>query len=226
MLNRHAHAALLAALLAAVLATGAGPAAADDDAMHIGGFAGYHLFNENNELGQDDVPEASSLEHSLVYGIRVSHRIIDVVTGEGELAFAPTRVRGTDDRIDVIQFGWRGHAMLHPARPLAGRLLPFALFGAGGSTAASNETRILRNDTDFVVHAGVGARLRIGEDWGARLDVRLALPPSSESESVTAEGEFMIGLYRSFGRARKPAPPPEAAPAAAAAAPRGGPLGG
>ena len=223
MLDRTAHAALLAAALAAVLTLRAGPAAADDDAMHIGGFAGYHLFNDDNELGQDDVPEASSLEHSLVYGIRVSHRIIDIVTGEGELAFAPTRVRGTDDRIDVIQFGWRGHAMLHPPRPLAGRLLPFALFGAGGSTAASNDTRVLRNDTDFVVHAGVGARLRIGGDWGARLDLRLALPPSSESESVTAEGEFVIGVYRSFGRA-KPAPPPEAAPAAAA--PAGVPQGG
>ncbi|HEU5060724.1 MAG TPA: OmpA family protein, partial [Kofleriaceae bacterium] len=80
--------------------------------------------------------------------------------------------------------------------------------GVGGSTAASSDTDVFQNDTDLVFHAGLGARVALGPSWGLRLDARLALPPSSDSESVTADGEILVALWKSFGPPAPPPPPP------------------
>lgn len=215
MLNRYA---LAAALLAAAWSV---PAAADTDPnMQIGGFAGVHLFNDDNELGQDDYAGAGSLENALTFGVRVSRLIAGRVSAEGELAITPSNMRIED--VDVVVFGWRLSGLYHPVR--VGRFEPFALFGAGGSTGASSDTDLFQNDTDFVVHAGLGVRVALGEHWGLRLDARLALPPSSEGESVTAEGELLLGLYQGFGPTppAPPPPPPPGPPTADPADPRDG----
>jgi outer membrane protein OmpA-like peptidoglycan-associated protein len=204
---------VIAALLAAIL-----PAtAAADEELELGGFAGVHLFNDDNELGQDDYAAAGSLENAPTLGVRVGRRIAPMVSAEGELAIAASNMRVED--VDVVVFGWRVQGLYHPVR--LGRFEPFALFGAGGSTAASSDTDLFFNDTDLVVHAGLGARIAIGPNWGVRLDGRLALPPSSDSESVTADGEIFLGLWKSFGPPAPP-PPPPAPPCTDPADPRDG----
>ena len=191
---------MVAALLAAIP-----PAtAAADEELELGGFAGVHLFNDDNELGQDDYAAAGSLENAPTLGVRVSRRIAPMVSAEGELAIAASNMRVED--VDVVVFGWRVQGLYHPVR--LGRFEPFALFGVGGSTAASSDTELFQNDTDLVVHAGLGARIAIGPNWGVRLDARLALPPSSDSESVTADGEILLGLWKAFGPPAPPPPPP------------------
>ena len=192
---------VVAALLAAIHPR----SAAADQELELGAFGGAHLFNDDNELGQDDFAAAASLENSPTFGVRVARRFAEMVSAEGELAIAPSNVRIAD--VDVVVFGWRLQGLYHPVR--IDRFEPFALFGVGGSTGASSDTDLFQNDTDLVVHAGVGLRVALGPNWGLRLDGRLALPPSSDSESVTADGEILLGLYKAFG---PPAPPPAAAP--------------
>jgi outer membrane protein OmpA-like peptidoglycan-associated protein len=191
---------VVAALLAAITTNDASA----DQKMQIGGFAGVHLFNDDNELGQDDYGAAGSPENALAFGVRVSRAFADMVTAEGELAIVPSNMRIED--VDVVVFGWRLQGLYHPVR--LDRFEPFALFGVGGSTAASSDSDLFQNDTDLVVHAGLGARVAIGQYWGLRLDARLALPPSSETESVTADGEILLGLYKGFGPPAAPPPPP------------------
>ena len=204
---------MVAALLAAIQPT---PAAADE-ALQIGGFAGVHLFNDDNELGQDDYGAAGSLENAPVFGVRVSRAFADMVTAEGELAVVPSNMRIED--VDVVVFGWRVQGLYHPVR--LGRFEPFALFGVGGSTGASSDVERFQNDTDLVVHAGLGLRVALGPNWGLRFDARLALPPSSDTESVTADGELMLGLYKSFGPPAPATPPaPPCQPCAGAATQR------
>jgi outer membrane protein OmpA-like peptidoglycan-associated protein len=191
---------VIAAVLAAIL-----PAtAAADEELELGGFAGAHIFNDDNELGQDDFAAAGSLENAPTFGVRVGRRIAQQVSAEGELAIATSNMRIED--VDVIVFGWRVQGLYHPVR--LGRFEPFALFGVGGSTAASSDTDLFQNDTDLVFHAGLGARVALGPNWGVRLDARLALPPSSDSESVTADGEILVALWKSFGPPAPPPPPP------------------
>ena len=189
---------MVAALLAAIH-----PATAAADELELAGFAGAHLFNDDNELGQDDYAAAGSLENAPTFGVRVGRRFAPVISAEGELAITTSNMRVED--VDVVVFGWRVQGLYHPVR--LGRFEPFALFGAGGSTAAANDTDLFQNDTDLVVHVGLGARFAIGTNWGVRLDGRIALPPSSDSESVTADGEILLGLYKSFGPPAPPAPP-------------------
>jgi OOP family OmpA-OmpF porin len=198
---------VIAALLAAIPIHHADA----DEELEIGGFAGVHLFNDDNELGQDDYSEAGSLENAMTFGVRVARSFAEMVSAEGELAIVPSNMRIED--VDVVVFGWRVQGLYHPVR--LDRFEPFALFGVGGSTAASSDLDLFHNDTDLVVHAGLGLEVALGDDWGVRLDGRLALPPSSESESVTADGEILLGLYKGFG----PPAPPAAAPAPCPPAP-------
>ena len=204
-------------LVAASLLVGALPApAAADQELELGGFAGAHLFNDDNELGQDDYAAAGSLENSLTFGVRVGRGFADMVSAEGELAIATSNMRIED--VDVVVFGWRLQGLYHPVR--IARFQPFALFGVGGSTAASSNTELFLNDTDLVAHLGLGLKVAIGPSWGVRLDARLALPPSSATESVTADGELLLALYKGFGPPAPPAPPgPPCPPGAAAADP-------
>ena len=196
--------ALAAAALLTTVELGAVRA---DDKMQIGGFAGIHVFNDDNELGQDDFDDAGSLENALAFGVRVARRIVTTVSAEVELALIPTNMRKED--VDVTVFGWRIHGLFHPIAFMDQRLEPFVLFGAGGSTASSADPDIFGSETDFVVHAGVGARFQAGKDWGVRLDGRLLLPPSSASETVTHDWEVLLGFYKTFGKT-EPAPAPAA----------------
>ncbi len=192
---------------AALLVTVEHGAVRADDKMQIGAFAGIHVFNDDNELGQDDFDDAGSLENALAFGVRVARRIVATVSAEAELALIPTNTRRTD--VDVTVFGWRIHGLFHPIALMDQRLEPFLLFGAGGSTASSADPDLFDSETDFVVHAGAGARFQAGKDWGLRLDGRLLLPPSSASETVTHDWEVLLGFYKTFGKTE---PAPVAAP--------------
>jgi OOP family OmpA-OmpF porin len=177
-----------------LVAMSASPAFADDK-MEIGGFLGLHLWNDNNELGAADAGPPEQLDTTPIFGVRISRRLHRVLSVEAELGLAPGTTRDTGT--DVVAIGYRLHAMVHPARFVDGKLEPFALLGAGGFTSASSDTGIYTNDTDFVWHMGVGLKYRLGRDWGVRFDARLLLPPAN-SGLVTADGELLVGVYKTF----------------------------
>jgi len=160
----------------------------------FGAFAGLHVFNDDNELGVVDSSNADSLGNAIAFGIRAAYAITDMLDLEGELAIMPTSAR--EAGTDVVAFGWRGHALFHF---MEGRFRPFALAGLGGSTASSEDERLVSSDTDLVFHGGLGAKYSVEDNWGVRFDARLLIPPSSASDSLTTDAEFLLGLYKTFG---------------------------
>tara|TARA_R110002073_G_scaffold140253_6_gene290760 strand:+ start:27915 stop:29285 length:1371 start_codon:yes stop_codon:yes gene_type:complete len=185
----------IAGALAAVTLLLSLPSAANAERDgEFGAFAGIHIFNDDNELGVVDDTNADSLSNNVTFGIRAAYALTGMLDLEGELAIVPTDAR--DAGTDVVQFGWRGHALFHF---MDGSFRPFALAGVGGSTASSEDERQVASDTDFVFHGGLGAKYDIQDNWGVRFDARLILPPSSANDSLTTDTEFLLGLYKTFG---------------------------
>ena len=194
---------------AAVALLGSAAVASADDhgelsKLEIGGFVGAHLFNDDNELGVDDDPDADSPTNAVAFGIRAGYNFLPFLAAEGELAVMPTSMRQTETPLTV--FGWRAHAIGY-LLPQSSRVRPFALAGVGFLTSSPRDQNDVTTDTDFLFHFGLGAKVRVQKTWGIRADVRLLLPPSSANESVTADWEFLVGLYKNFGKDKKPAAP-------------------
>ncbi len=200
--------ARLGGCAAAAVALTSGPALADEPTgtndFEVGGFAGAHIFNDDNELGVDDQADSNSPENSIAAGIRLGYNFTPMFAAEGELAVMPTSSREGD--VPVSVFGWRVNGLAYLTE---GKVQPFALLGAGFLTASPRDKSEIFTDTDFVVHAGVGAKYGVGDNWGVRADVRILFPPSTSSEFVTTDWEFFVGLYKTFGVS---SPKPDAAP--------------
>jgi outer membrane protein OmpA-like peptidoglycan-associated protein len=175
-----------------------------DDKMELGVFAGAHFWNDNNELGVRDGAANDRLDPSLTFGVRLSRRLAGFLTAEGELAISPASTH--TNNVDVVALGYRLQALVHPTP--RGRLQPFVLIGFGGSTSASADTTVIKNDTDLVGQVGVGLKYKAGESWGLRFDARAILPPSNEDSGITYDGELLLGVYKTFGAKPKPAPAP------------------
>jgi OOP family OmpA-OmpF porin len=185
---------LAGAMVVAIPATGA--MANPDLHWQFDGFAGGHFFNEKNELGARDVASATEPDHSVAFGVRLGYWFAPMFGIEAEGAAMPTEASVGTASAEQFLVAYRLSAKMEFD---AGRVLPFLLVGGGGVSNASERNDILLDDTDFVWHAGGGARFAVAHDWGIRADARLLLPPSTATEGVTAEFEGLVGLYRMFG---------------------------
>jgi outer membrane protein OmpA-like peptidoglycan-associated protein len=113
---------------------------------------------------------------------------------------------------------WATVARAHLILQLRGQdpsnqLLPFVVGGAGiTSLVDSDNEDILTTDTDFNAYAGIGAKYRVANGWGLRVDARILFPPSTENDSVTTDFEALLSVYKEFGR-KDPEPPPPPPPA-------------
>jgi OOP family OmpA-OmpF porin len=202
-------AAVAAAVLAAPMAAHAQDAQPQKKKLELGGFVGWHLFNQNNELGVPDAPDSQGPDDGPGLGVRMGFLFGPRFAVEGELVVIPTASNG----VDVTVFGWRVHALVHLVT--AGKWRPFVLVGAGAMSLSSSDSTKVESDTDLQAHAGVGVKYDVTDDWGLRLDVRGMLPPSSASAGPTVDGEVWFGLYGRFPmpekkkeEAKTEAPPP------------------
>ncbi len=177
----------------ALVASFTGQAHADRN-VEAGGFLGGHYFSDFNELGVADDSGAEGLDHAFILGLRAAVGLFDNFDVEAELAFAPTTPRDSD--VSVTTLGYRAHALYHLGND---RIRPFVLLGAGGSSAVSDDSAIFPNDTDFVIHGGIGLKIAVTDGWGARVDARLLLPPSTEDDGLTTDMEILVGVYKEFG---------------------------
>lgn len=185
-----------AGLLGLCVVFAGSPEAKADRNLEVGGFVGAHFFNDNNELGIYDGDNDAALDHSFTLGLRAAVGLPANFDLEAELAFAPTGPRAGSD-VNVTALGWRAHGLYH-IDIRRENIRPFVLAGAGGSSSFSEDTALFRNDTDFVIHAGAGVKVEIKDGWGARLDLRLLLPPSDAGDGLTADGEVLVGFYKEF----------------------------
>src|SRR4051812_31120989 len=64
--------------------------------VEIGGMAGVHVFNKDNELGVQDIPNAPSQGNSLLVGLRIGVFFTDILGVEGEFGVVPTTARDFD----------------------------------------------------------------------------------------------------------------------------------
>lgn len=196
---------LIGSCIAAGLTLSAGSAMAERKG-DFGAFGGFHIFNDNNELGVTDAPESETLDNAFTFGVRAAWVLVGLLDLEGEFAISPTNTSETS--VDSVVFGWRAHALMHFTE---GDLRPFAVLGLGALTSSSEDERVFSSDTDFVLHGGVGVKYQVQDHWGVRFDARLLLPPSSDNESLTTDAEFLLGVYKEFGHdetTAPPAPPP------------------
>jgi len=178
----------------ALVASVAGQAQADRE-VELGGFVGGHYFSDFNELGVVDGSNAKGLDHAITLGLRAAVGIYRNFDLEAEVAVAPTSPGDSDTSVTAL--GFRGHALYHLDVGVE-NLRPFVLLGAGSSTSFSQDTNQFLNDTDFVFHGGIGAKYAIKDGWGARVDARLLLPPSTQDDGLTMDAELLIGFYKEF----------------------------
>ena len=91
-MKRIKHTPLMAALIA-VLASST--ASADHHAGEregeFGAFGGFHIFNQNNELGVIDTRDADSLENGFTFGIRAAFALTHLLDVEGSAERAADR---------------------------------------------------------------------------------------------------------------------------------------
>ena len=180
-----------------------------EDEFELGGLGGIHIFSTNNELGTADFDDALSPENSFILGLRLGYAVHPMFSIESEVGFLPGKVRDTDS--ELLAVAARLHGLVH-FFPIKAKLRPFALLGGGFMYGKASEEGVFvgemdDDDTDLMFHAGAGVKYRMGESWGVRLDLRLLLPPSSDSDSVALDFEGLIGLYTTFPQKSVPPPP-------------------
>jgi OOP family OmpA-OmpF porin len=189
-------------IVAAVLAAG-GLAASTSVAnanVEIGGTAGIHVFSTTNELGVPDVKDAPSERNSALFGLRLGIMFNDIFGVEGEFGVIPTESRSLV--FDIWDITYRGHLIAQfGASDPNRKLIPFVLFGGGAIQVVSskNET-VIAKDTDAMLYAGIGAKYRVDNGWGLRIDGRILFPPSSDSNGPTVDFEALLSIYKEFGR--------------------------
>jgi OOP family OmpA-OmpF porin len=178
--------------------------------VEIGGTAGIHVFSKTNELGVNDVPDANSEKNSALFGVRLGVYFGAMFGAEGEFGVIPSESR--KGVFDVWNITYRAHlvAQFRAADPEV-KFVPFVLLGGGAfqivdNGGAKNDAQIAK-DTDAVIYAGVGAKVRVDNGWGIRADLRLLFPPTSKGDGVTEDFEALLTIYKEFGRPQPPKPP-------------------
>jgi OOP family OmpA-OmpF porin len=192
-------------LVAALAGAAASPAYAG---VEIGGTAGIHVFSEQNELGVPDVDMAPSQRNSALFALRLGAFFGSTVGVEAELGAIPSEAR--EQVYDVWNLAYRGHvvAQLRAANP-ANKLIPFVLVGGGAIQVVDSKgenagAARIDEDTDAMIHAGIGAKYRVDNGWGLRLDARIMFPPSSKDDGFTTDYELLMSIYKELGRKKAP----------------------
>ncbi len=195
--------------------------------VEVGGTAGIHVFSESNELGVPDIDNAPSQRNSALFGVRLGIFFGSLIGVEGEFGVVPSEPR--DSVFDIWNITYRGHvvAQFRADNP-ENKFIPFVLFGGGAfQVVDSNDETIIGKDTDAMLYGGVGAKYRVDNGWGLRLDGRILFPPKSfssgdaddpgePSDGFTQDYEVLLSIYKEFGRKKVEkvieTPPPDPDP--------------
>ncbi|HEU0034660.1 MAG TPA: OmpA family protein [Kofleriaceae bacterium] len=209
-------------LVAALAAGGVGLVAPSAQAnVEVGGTAGVHVFSDTNELGVNDVANAPSERNSALFGLRLGVFFGNLLGVEGEFGVIPSESR--DQVFDVWNITYRAHLVAQFGKPES-KLVPFVLVGGGAFQVVNSKGEdkgadAIVKDTDGLLYAGIGAKYRVDNGWGLRLDARILFPPASvdgdnmPTDSFTQDYEALLSIYKEFGRPKPPKkeepPPPD-----------------
>ena len=198
-MNRLFRPSIGAALALAVGGIAASASVADAN-VEIGGTAGIHVFSTLNELGVPDVPNAPSERNSALFGVRLGFMFNDMFGVEGEFGVIPSESRTLV--FDIWNITYRAHLIAQfGANDPNKKLIPFVLFGGGAMQIVSTkDPDVIAKDTDAELYAGIGAKYRVDNGWGLRVDARILFPPSSANNGATIDYEGLLSIYKEFGR--------------------------
>ena len=178
--------------------------------VEVGATAGLHTFSVNNELGVPDIEAATSLRNSALFGLRLGMGFGDMLGVEAEVGLIPTEERNLV--YDVWALTYRAHliAQFGASNPDK-KMIPFVLLGGGIVQVADtgNPDRV-NKDKDEALYLGLGAKYRVENGWGLRLDGRWLAVPSSDNDGQASDFEVLLSVYKEFGRkeGKKEEPPP------------------
>jgi outer membrane protein OmpA-like peptidoglycan-associated protein len=194
----------LGGAVGAALALNPSPSSAN---VEVGATAGLHTFSVNNELGVPDIETATSLRNSALFGLRLGVGFGDMLGVEAEVGLIPTEERNLV--YDVWALTYRAHVIAQfGAADANKKLIPFVLVGGGlvQVVDSGNEDRVAK-DKDEAIYAGIGAKYRVENGWGLRLDGRWLLVPSSDADASgeankgqASDFELLLSVYKEFGR--------------------------
>jgi OOP family OmpA-OmpF porin len=171
--------------------------------------AGAHFFNKKSGLGRTTTdPEGFSPATNVALGGRLALNFNRWVSVEGEAIAVPTHTR--DDATKLWAIGYRGNLNIHlvPTGPVR----PFITVGYGGMSTIVNDTMVVPNDSDGMLHAGVGFKIAMGEHAGLRLEGRILTPPAIFGDSVPVgdevgydgpDFEALGGFFLNFGEVER-----------------------
>ena len=183
--------------------------------VEVGGIAGFHIFREDDKLGQGKDPMTPAYQsNSSLFGVRLGVFFSTKLGVEVEGGLIPTEGNTSDIVFGTTNITGRAHLVFQGrAADPTNQLLPFVMVGGGLFRVidSKNTDFIKKDDSAWTVYAGVGAKYRAGHSWGIRFDARMLLVPAS-SKSVTQDFEGLFSIYREWGRPTKKiieAPPPK-----------------
>ncbi len=183
--------------------------------VEVGGIAGFHIFREDDRLGQGKDPMTPAKQaNSSVFALRLGVFFGNSLGVEAEGGIIPTEGVTADVRFSTTNLLARAHlAYQFRAANAANQMIPFVVVGGGlFRVIDSKETDFIKeDDSAWTVYVGAGVKYRASHSWGIRLDARAMLVPAS-SKSVTQDFEGLFSIYREWGRPKKAVvaePPPK-----------------
>ncbi len=161
-----------------------------DFRLELGVVGGGHYFNSEHTLGRSDIdPAERSPYHAGTFGVGLGFHLGRYITLEAEGLASRTRTRDAATDLWIFQLG--GHLRLHPHTE--GAFQPYLMLGYGAIGSLVDDEGIEPDDQDGVGRAGLGARIRLSERVGFRLEGRV------QSSLAFASKVFSIGDETSYG---------------------------
>lgn len=186
------------AAIALAMATASAPVAHAQDAggVEIGIFGGYDAKHQKNELGNAQ-PNTSTEIPGAAFGggLRIGYHIFERLTAEVESTAIASKLRGSGDSSPVI--GLRGSLLFNLLTE--GSFRPFVRAGLGADILVTDSARVAQKvDPDGTTVVGVGTRIALTENFGARLDL-LGTVTAGRGNQLVGEAEAWLGLYYALG---------------------------
>ncbi len=212
-------------LVVAALALLGGTASAEERhrPFELGVFLGGHFFSSDSGLASaEGDPDDLNLDHGLAFGLRLGFGITRNFGFELEGIGVPTGTKS--GAADMFVIGYRLSAVVHLIG--SGTVRPFILAGWGGWQGFTGDEAVIPDDTDNLIHGGVGVKIALTPAILLRLDGRILFPPAALSGKdagdigTTEKGktgfdfEALAGISFAFGGSEppppeEPPPPPE-----------------
>ncbi|MBW2475839.1 MAG: OmpA family protein [Deltaproteobacteria bacterium] len=170
------------------------------EAFSLSPMAGYHMFDGDQNT-----------EDSGVYGFAAGFNVNKRWAIELDARFTPTETdlsNANNEDVDIWTFGLNALYHFNPD----GNLVPYLIAGFGGMTFEVDE---FKDDEDFMMNWGLGAKYFFTDNWALRLDARHVIDLHSDRSwdhngNATTDHNFMAmaGLYWQFGGVSPPQPKP------------------